>query len=116
MYWYVVKIVYQIVCGNGEHLPQFDEQLRLINAVDRKEAWTKAREIGVQEQYAFRNQKNELVEWRFLSVPEVHAVDSLKDGAELYSRVEEPDNAKSYMALQQMKAAQLQTQPLLANA
>jgi hypothetical protein len=28
MRWFVAKIVYQIICGNGNHMPQFDEQLR----------------------------------------------------------------------------------------
>ncbi|WP_343701577.1 DUF4288 domain-containing protein [Chitinophaga sp.] len=112
MYWFVAKIVYQIICGKGEHLPQFDEQLRLISAVTKQEAWKKAQQIGEQEQYAFRNQKEELVEWRFINVPELIALDELKDGMELYSRVEEPDNAGSYVALLQMKAAQLQSQKL----
>lgn len=110
MYWFVAKIVYQIICGSGEHIPQFDEQLRLISATTKQEAWLKAQEIGQQEQYAFRNQKQELVEWRFINVPELHTLEDLKDGMELYSRVEEPDNAGQYIALQQMKAAQLQTQ------
>ena len=113
MHWFVAKIVYQIVCGKGEHLPQFDEQLRLISAVSRQKAWRKAQEIGQQEQYAFRNQKQELVEWRFINVPELHTLDELKDGMELYSRVEEPDNAGNYIALLQMKAAQLASQKLL---
>ncbi len=60
MYWYVAKIVYQIICGTGEHLPQFDEQLRLISATSKAEAWKKAVQIGEQEQYAFRNQREEL--------------------------------------------------------
>lgn len=110
MYWFVAKIVYQIICGSGEHVPQFDEQLRLISASSRQEAWHKAQELGLQEQYAFRNQKQELVEWRFINVPELHTLEDLRDGMEIYSRVEEPDNARSYIALQQMKAAQLQTQ------
>ncbi|MGE7774354.1 MULTISPECIES: DUF4288 domain-containing protein [Chitinophaga] len=112
MYWYVAKIVYQIICGTGDHLPQFDEQLRLISATSKAEAWKKAVQIGEQEQYAFRNQREELVEWRYINVPELHTLDELKDGMEIYSRVEEPDNANSYVALLQMKAAQLQTQKM----
>ena len=30
MKWYLAKIVYRIICGEGNHTPQFDEQLRLI--------------------------------------------------------------------------------------
>ncbi|RAI99410.1 uncharacterized protein DUF4288 [Chitinophaga skermanii] len=110
MQWFVAKVVYQVICGAGDHMAQFDEQLRLISANNKQEAWLKANEIGKQEQYAFKNQKQELVEWRFINVPELQALAELSDGIELYSRVEEPHDANSYVALQQMKAAQLQTQ------
>jgi hypothetical protein len=29
MQWYLAKLVFQIICGDGNHRPQFDEQLRL---------------------------------------------------------------------------------------
>jgi hypothetical protein len=32
MKWYLAKFVYQVVSGNGSHVAQFDEQLRLIRA------------------------------------------------------------------------------------
>jgi hypothetical protein len=27
MKWYLAKMVFRIICGEGEHTPQFDEQL-----------------------------------------------------------------------------------------
>ncbi|UYQ91633.1 DUF4288 domain-containing protein [Chitinophaga horti] len=114
MNWFVAKIVYQIICGQGVHQPQFDEQLRLISAGNKQEAWQKAASIGQQEQHSFLNQKKELVEWRFINVPELYALDDLKDGMEIYSRVEEPENETSYVALLQMKASQLQVPKVLA--
>jgi len=42
MNWYLAKIVFRIVCGDGEHTPQFDEQLRLILASSKEEAFKKA--------------------------------------------------------------------------
>jgi len=108
MRWFVAKIVYQIICGSGNHMPQFDEQLRLISAETKQEAAQKARAIGQQEQYAFRNQKQELVEWKFINVPELFTLDQLSDGMELYSRIEEPSDATAYVAWLQMKSAQLQ--------
>lgn len=107
MQWFVAKIVYQIISGAGDHMPQFDEQLRLINAGSRYEAFQRASEIGRQEQYAFKNQRQELVEWRFINVPEVNALDALGDGMELYSRIEEPGDANAYISWLQVKAAQL---------
>jgi hypothetical protein len=105
MQWFVAKIVYQIISGNGDHTPQFDEQLRLISAETRQDAWKRACEIGAQEQYAFKNQRQELVEWRFINVPEVNMLSSLDDGMELYSRIEEPGDANAYISWLQVKAA-----------
>ncbi|PWV45597.1 DUF4288 domain-containing protein [Chitinophaga sp. S165] len=113
MQWFVAKIVYQIITGKGEHNPQFDEQLRLISANNRDEAWKRASEIGIQEQYAFKNQRQELVEWRFINVPEVNLLSSLGDGMELYSRIEEPGDAKAYISWLQVKAAHLKGPQLL---
>ena len=41
MKWYLAKIVFQIICGDGKHTAQFDEQLRLIAAADEDEAFGK---------------------------------------------------------------------------
>lgn len=36
MNWYVAKLIFRITFGNGNHPPQFDEQLRLISASGEK--------------------------------------------------------------------------------
>ncbi|MBW8685152.1 DUF4288 domain-containing protein [Chitinophaga rhizophila] len=113
MQWFVAKIVYQIISGNGDHAPQFDEQLRLISADNKQEAWKRASEMGIQEQYAFRNQRQELVEWRFINVPEVNMLSSLDDGMELYSRIEEPGDANAYISWLQVKAAHIKGPALI---
>lgn len=107
MQWFVAKIVYQIITGTGAHTPQFDEQLRLISAGSKQEAWKRACEIGEHEQYSFRNQKQELVEWRFINVPEVNPLNTLDDGMELYSRIEEPNDPNAYISWLQVRAEQL---------
>ena len=48
MNWYLAKIVYRIYCGDGEHTGQFDEQLRLIAAETKEDAFHKAQTIGQQ--------------------------------------------------------------------
>lgn len=116
MNWFVAKVVYQIICGPGTHAPQFDEQLRLVNAANIGDAWEKASELGEQGQYAFRNQKQELVKWQFVNVPEVYPLSELKDGMELYSRIEEPGNPDTYLAWLQMKSSQLEASTVLAFA
>ena len=107
MNWYLSKLVFRIICGEGMHRAQFDEQLRLIEAKNEKEAFDKAAEIGQQEQDAFYNQQHKLVQWKFINVAELYKLSGLLDGAELYSRIQEPDNADLYIELTNKKAAHI---------
>jgi hypothetical protein len=104
MSWFLAKIVYRIVCGDGNHTPQFDEQLRLIEANDESTAFVKAQQIGELEQEAFLNQRQNLVQWQFINVSELYKISALIDGAELYSRVQETDHAGTYIELVHKKA------------
>ena len=107
MNWYLSKLVYRIICGEGSHTPQFDEQLRLIEAGDEKEAFDKATEIGKQEQDQFYNQQQKLVQWKFINIAELYKLSGLLDGAELYSRIQETENADLYIELTNKKAAHI---------
>ena len=108
MNWFLAKIIFRIVCGNGEHTPQFDKQLRLVHADDETKAFEKARQIGEKEQVSFLNQQDQLVQWKFINVSELYKLSALIDGAELYSRVQEVDNAELYTDLVNKKAAHIQ--------
>jgi len=48
--WFLAKIVYHIISGEGNHTPQFDEQLRLIQAENELQAIQKARQTGEKEE------------------------------------------------------------------
>lgn len=104
MNWYLAKFVYRIICGDGHHNPQFDEQLRLIFAGNKQEAFQKASEYGKKEEESFYNQKQQLVQWQFINISELHLLNELSDGAELYSRIEEKENADSYIHTVHKKA------------
>ena len=91
MNWYLVKIVYQIICGNSS-VAQFDEQLRLISASGKEE------EI-------FYNTKQEKVQWKFINISELYKLGEMIDGAELYSRIEEKADAGTYIETVNSKAA-----------
>jgi len=107
MKWYLAKLVYQIICVDGTHTPQFDEQLRLVTADDELHAFQKARLIGEKEQDNFLNTYMKPVHWKFIDVPEMYPMDALIDGAEMYSRIREEENADIYIRITQMKAAHL---------
>ncbi|MCU7552073.1 DUF4288 domain-containing protein [Chitinophagaceae bacterium LB-8] len=114
MNWFLAKITYQIICGDGDHTPQFDEQLRLIGASNEKEAFAKAKKIGLSEEDNFYNQKQQLVQWVFINVSELNQLD-LVDGAELYSRITEQDHAGRYIDLIHLKAEEIQSRYYSAN-
>ena len=107
MNWYLAKIVYRIICGDGHHTSQFDEQLRLINAKDHLQAFYKARHIGITEEDNFLNNVNKPVIWKFIDVSEIHLLNSLADGAEMYSKINEEENADSYIRTIRLRAAHL---------
>jgi hypothetical protein len=108
MKWYLAKMVYQIVCGDGHHTAQFDEQLRLIVATNEDEAFEKALSIGRKEQESFLNQKNEMVRWQFVNVSELYRLSKLIDGAEIYSRINEVDDAEAYTTFVHRRAESIQ--------
>ena len=107
MNWYLAKTIFQIICGQGAHTPQFDEQLRLIHAGDEHEAFSKAHQIGLEEEDAFENMQQQLVQWKFINVAELYKLDGLIDGAELYSRIYETDSAETYIGTVHRKAAHI---------
>ncbi|QEC51679.1 uncharacterized protein DUF4288 [Anseongella ginsenosidimutans] len=109
MGWYISKIIFQVICGDGEHTPQFDEQLRLIQAGNEQEALKKAIEIGLEEQNTFNNSKDESVIWSFIDVAELQRVNELKDKTELYSRIVEPENEENYVGLIELRAERVRS-------
>jgi hypothetical protein len=108
---YLAKFVYRIICGDGHHNPQFDEQLRVIFANSKQQAYYKALEFGKKEEENFYNQKQQLVQWQFINVSELHLLNELVDGAELYSRIEEKENAESYIHTINKKAENIIFEP-----
>jgi hypothetical protein len=108
MNWYVTKIVYQIICGDGQHAAQFDEQLRLVQAHHEEEAFEKAVQIGETEADVFFNQKQELVQWKFINVAELYRLSEFIDGAEIHSRIREVDDAENFISFVNQKAGSIQ--------
>jgi hypothetical protein len=109
MHWYIAKVVFNIVSGDGDHTPQFDEQYRLIKAESREQAFYKATSIGKNEEELMMNENNELVRWNFVNVSELYPIHELHDGMELFSSIQEEDNRKDYIETVHMKSAYVQS-------
>ena len=107
MNWYIAKVIFQIICGDGNHKPQFDEQLRVVSGENIAEAFQKACSIGKKEEDTFMNNNQKMVQWKFINVPEIYCLSEIVDGAEIYSKVEEADNADLYKVLVNGKAERL---------
>jgi hypothetical protein len=96
--WFIVKMVFQVIHGHQRHTPQFDEQLRLIQAMDANEAFIKANRAGAQIEETFTNNRNEIVRWVFVNITELWEAGVLSDGAEIYSFTTEVENEKEYIS------------------
>jgi hypothetical protein len=107
MNWYLAKLIFRIISGDGEHQPQFDEQLRLLSADNWQQAIEKAEALGKQGQDSFLNSKQQNVKWEFINVAELSAVGKLMDGLELHYRIAEPQNVEQYIETVHAKAAQI---------
>ena len=107
MTWYIAKLVFTITADGSEHKPQFDEQLRLIEADSNERALLKARAIGLSEEDSFYNDKLKKVKWEFINVAELLPIKKMEDGMELYSRIHEMDDAKPYINYVHQKAISL---------
>ena len=107
MNWYVAKIVFRIISGDGNHNAQFDEQLRLISADSDKQAFEKATRLGQICQDSFMNNKKQPVRWEFIDVAEINQLNELADGTELYYQIHEAPNAGLYIAWAHHKSALL---------
>ncbi len=108
----MAKLVFRIICGEGKHTPQFDEQLRLVAADTTEDAYQKAVHLGQSGQETFENDRQQLVRWLFIDVSELYPL-ALIDGAELHSRINEVDDAYNYTELVHAKAEDIRQQKSL---
>ena len=107
MNWYVAKLVFRVISGDGDHQAQFDEQLRLISADTELNAYEKANKIGHANQDSFKNIEKQTVKWQFIDVAELNRINEPTDGAELYYNIHETPDADLYIAWAHHKAALL---------
>lgn len=97
MKWFVVRYIYQIITGEGDHSPQFDEQLRLTIAANCDEALTKAERQADDFHRPFRNCNGDMVSWKFICVADLYEIQSPADGAEVASVLHEPEDVNAFL-------------------
>lgn len=107
MEWYVAKMVYQVVNNKKTHTPQIDEQYKLIQADDRAWAWEKANILGKLGECKLESSKQASVQWKFINVVDLFEIGELKDGVELFSGTDEPEDIEEYMAVSELRARRI---------
>lgn len=110
MKWYLGRIIFRIICGTGDHTAQFDEQLRLILAVDEYQAMEKALAIGKKEEAPFLNQSMQTVRWKLEGVIEITELKELEDGMELFSRITAEEDGERHSSMLRKRAEILKQQ------
>ncbi len=91
---FLVKLIFSIsTAENGFH---YDDQLRVIMASNRHEALIKAKILGIKEEDSFFNETLTKVNWKFVNVMDIIALQDLTDGMELYSHIRENEPNNNY--------------------
>jgi hypothetical protein len=102
---YLVKLVFHVSAPNGNRESgkpsEFEEQYRIVNAVDAGDAFMKARRLGESEQGAVGSARHESIRWQFIDAVDVIKLDSRDDGAQLFSATvhEDPRTYIPYLRL-----------------
>jgi hypothetical protein len=96
MNWYAAKIIFQIV-NNSKEYAQFDEQIRLINAINIELALEIANQTGLMSQEEIISKDGTLLQWKFIAVTEVQDIGDLVSGKEIHYAINEPEEVSLYV-------------------
>lgn len=108
----MAKIIWQIKLDTESLSAEFDEQLRMISAFDRKSAYHKAIQIGLHNEETFLNTKGKQISWHYVNVEFVKEISSFDDGLEICANTLKVENAAAYIEEINIKA-QLNSDALL---
>ena len=97
MKWFAVTYIYKIICGEGSHSPQFNEQTRLLSALNLKSALKKANLNAQKFNVPFTNCEGKLVKWKFIAVASIYEIEAPEDGVEVNAKIVEPQSVDSYL-------------------
>lgn len=101
--WYISKLIFRIDETSAGEV-QYDEQWRLIQADNEAEALRKSNSLGQSENEILVKPNGKALCWEFVCVTDVFPFSSKLDGAEIFSRIEQPENEYLYMLSNTAKA------------
>ncbi len=102
---FIAKIIWQIKVQTISISSEFDEQLRIIKAIDGENALKKAIQIGHDHEEIFVNSKGQKVEWSLINVEFVKEIISFDDGIEICNQTIYAPDAMQFIKDIQVKSA-----------
>lgn len=112
MNWFVAKLIFRVENHDSKYA-QFDEQLRLIEAINADLALEMAHQIGLMQQEEITHNKSASVKWKFVAVTEIENIGDITHGKEIHYKITEPEQAEQYLALVQEKASALKNRKII---
>lgn len=94
---YLARLMFAVYINNATKPYEFDEQFRLIESANLKEAITKAIKVGCMQEGVVITANNDEILWQFLDVTEVYELGNVSDGEQLYSLTHKTDDAEAYV-------------------
>jgi hypothetical protein len=101
---YLASLFFEIETEGHTGKAQFDEQWRLVQAVDEAEAWQMAENLGLQLGFSFLNAKNQKVKWHFLAVADLHLIQDLAHGDQVLAFTHEASDKSEFLEKIQLKS------------
>lgn len=109
---YLAKLMFSVHVEGDTGIGEFDEQIRIVESLNMEGAFYKARAVGKKEEGNIPDNENKKIEWRFIDVLELYAIEEVKDGEQLYSSTHKTDDSGSYINYIRQKSMEIQAKNL----
>lgn len=106
---YLARLFFSILIEDYSGPEQFDEQFHLISAENKSTAIQKGIDLGSRIQEQFVNSEGKLVNWNFIDLTEVVALDENPTKSLIFSQHHEIENPLPFLLFQKEKAMQMGT-------
>jgi len=103
---YLVKMNFQIRIADDHS--RFDEQIRIVDAIDEEGALFKASALGRKEETLYLNNEAEEVHWKFIGVTDIINLTGMKSGDLVNERLCRKTDHASYMDFLKKKSLEIQ--------
>ena len=84
---YIAQIIYRIKCSS-QGTEQYDEQYRLLNADDERDAHSRAQLVAREEEATFVDRHGRAVSWELAAIKDLQPVE-ITHGSLLFSTIKE---------------------------